>query len=93
MKLKHILESNTIKDVTDIIKEMLESFAAIEKVISDKLQIQKRQLKVEISKNSDNKLKLKNTLQISCDKNDYMNCHYDLCNTHIQEKIFYLHFS
>ena len=93
MKLEHILESNTIKDVTDTIKEMLESFTATEKVISDKLQIQERQLKVEISKNSDDELKLENTLQISCNKDDYVNCHYNLCNTHIQEKISYLHFS
>ena len=39
MKLEHILKSNIIKDVTNIIKEMLESSTAIEKVISDKLQI------------------------------------------------------
>ena len=92
MKLEHILKSNTIKDVINIIKEMLKSSAAIEKVILNKLQIQEKQLKVKISKNSDNKLELKNTSQISCNKNNYMNCHYNLCNTHIQEKISYLHF-
>ena len=62
MKLEHILKSNTIEDVINIIKEMLGSFAATEKVILNKLQIQEKQLKVEISKNSDNELKLKNTL-------------------------------
>ena len=62
MKLEHIFKSNTIKDVTDTIKEMLESFTVTEKVISNKLQIQEKQLKVEISKNSNNKLELKNTL-------------------------------
>ena len=92
MKLGHILESNTIEDVTDTIEEMLGSSAATEKVIPDKLRIRGRQLKVEISKNSDDELELGNTPQIPCDKDDYVDCHYDLCNTHIQEKISYLHF-
>ena len=39
MKLEHILKSNIIKDVINIIKEMLESFTVTEKVIFDKLQI------------------------------------------------------
>ena len=83
MKLKHIFESNTIKDVINIIEEMLESFTITEKIIFDKLQIQEKQLKVKISKNSDDKLELENTSQISCDKDNYVNCHYNLCNIHI----------
>ena len=63
MKLKHIFKNNIIKNVINIIKEMLESFAITEKIIFNKLQIQERQLKIEISNNSenfDNKLKFKN---------------------------------
>ena len=37
MKLEHILKNNIIKDVINIIKEMLESSAATKKIISDKL--------------------------------------------------------
>ena len=86
MKLKHIFKNNIIKNVINIIKKMLESFAVIKKIIFNKLQIQEKQLKIKInynSKNSNNKLKLENTLQISCDKNDYINYYYNLCNIHI----------
>ena len=37
MKLKHILENNTIKNVINIIKEMLKSFTIIKKIIFNKL--------------------------------------------------------
>ena len=39
MKLKHIFKNNIIENVINIIKEMLESSAVIEKVIFNKLQI------------------------------------------------------
>ena len=37
MKLEHIFKNNTIEDVINIIKEMLESFTVIEKIIFNKL--------------------------------------------------------
>ena len=92
MKLERILESNIIKDITDAIKQSIRSFATTERsIVPEKLQIRERSLKVEIN---DNSVEESNeTLQIQCTKTNYIECYYNLCQTHIKEKIMYLHFS
>ena len=92
MKLERILESNTIKNIINAIKQNIESFITIERsLIPEKLQVKGKQLKVEISNNSEKKSN--ETSQIQCMKINYIKCYYNLCQTHVKEKMMYLHFS
>ena len=50
--MNNILKKNIIKDVINIIKKMLKSSAVIKKeIISNKLKIKVKQLKIKINKN------------------------------------------
>ena len=91
MKLERIFESNTIEDIINAIEQSIESSATTERsLVSEKLWIEERQLKVEISDNSEEESN--ETLQVQCMKTNYIECYYDLCQTHVKKKMMYLHF-